>query len=192
LNEPRADADAAQDVDAETSFQEAPEAAAAPDAAAPAMRGVMPVSLSQGAPMYYGARQAMQLEKDIDERLAHLGVKVEPLEHMQPVQMPGAPYVVQQGPQGLYVGGGAAFLPPDGDYPGGSTGIPMDGYLAFDTGHGQQPYHGTLSPMQEAGIAERAPTSLLRQQHQRARRVRVLKTALGQPKWDSNGNALKH
>jgi hypothetical protein len=207
LNEERAsfDADAAaasasaHDAGDETSPQqeasEAPEAAAAPDAAAPAMRGVMPVSLSQGSPMYYGAKQAMQLEKDIDERLAHLGVKVEPLEHMQPVQMPaGAPYGMQQrpyglqqqrpyamqGPQGLYVGGGVAFLPPDGDYPGGSTGIPMDGYLAFDTGHGQQPYHGTLSPMQEAGIADRAPTtSLLRQ---RARRVRVLKTALGQPK----------
>ncbi len=35
-----------------------------------------------------------------------------------------------------------------GDYPGGSTGIPMDGYLAFETGHGTQPYHGTYAPMQ--------------------------------------------
>eukprot|EP00287_Rhodomonas_sp_CCMP768_P015700 CAMPEP_0196758188 /NCGR_PEP_ID=MMETSP1091-20130531/104055_1 /TAXON_ID=302021 /ORGANISM="Rhodomonas sp., Strain CCMP768" /LENGTH=448 /DNA_ID=CAMNT_0042106997 /DNA_START=9 /DNA_END=1356 /DNA_ORIENTATION=- len=47
-----------------------------------------------------------------------------------------------------------SFLPPDGDYPGGSTGIPMDGYIGFDTGHGQQPYHGTYAPMQESGIAD--------------------------------------
>ena len=32
--------------------------------------------------------------------------------------------------------GGPAMLPPDGDYPGGSSGVDMDGYLAFETGHG--------------------------------------------------------
>jgi len=36
-------------------------------------------------------------------------------------------------PQIMWVGAGPAFLPPDGDYPGGSTGIDADGYLAFET-----------------------------------------------------------
>jgi len=55
--------------------------------------------------------------------------------------------------QGLWVGSPPPYLPPDGDYPGGSTGIPMDGYLAFETGYGEEPYHGIYAPMQEAGIS---------------------------------------
>ncbi|EKX33836.1 hypothetical protein GUITHDRAFT_166356 [Guillardia theta CCMP2712] len=62
----------------------------------------------------------------------------------------------------LWVGSPMKFLPPDGDYPGGSTGIPLDGYLAYETGWANDgPFHGELAPMQEAGIASRArPTSL--------------------------------
>ncbi len=52
----------------------------------------------------------------------------------------------------LWVGSPEKFLPIDGDYPGGSTGIPEDGYIAYETGYGQQPYHGEIAPMQEAGI----------------------------------------
>uniref|UniRef100_A0A7S0DUZ3 Uncharacterized protein n=1 Tax=Hanusia phi TaxID=3032 RepID=A0A7S0DUZ3_9CRYP len=55
--------------------------------------------------------------------------------------------------QGLWVGSPPPYLPPDGDYPGGSTGIPMDGYLAFETGYAEEPYHGIYAPMQEAGIS---------------------------------------
>ena len=191
-----------EDVDAEMPNEQeaagASEAEAAPDAAQPAMRG-MPTALA-GYP-YYGAEHAMQLERDIDARLGAMGVKIEPLERMPSSQMSyaaqgqgpyagGWAYRGGKAPQGLYVGAGPAFLPPDGDYPGGSTGIPMDGYLAFETGYGAQPYHGTLSPMQEAGIADRAPTSSLRQREARSRRVRSVKTALGEPKVFARGFAF--
>jgi hypothetical protein len=63
--------------------------------------------------------------------------------------------VLQGLPTTLWVGSPDKFLPPDGDYPGGSTGIPEDGYLAYETGWGQQPYHGEIAPMQEAGIMAR-------------------------------------
>mmetsp|Transcript_3537 Transcript_3537/g.7150 ORF Transcript_3537/g.7150 Transcript_3537/m.7150 type:complete len:289 (+) Transcript_3537:14-880(+) len=57
----------------------------------------------------------------------------------------------------LWVGSPQKFLPPDGDYPGGQTGIPLDGYLAYETGWANDgPFHGELAPMQEAGIANRA------------------------------------
>jgi hypothetical protein len=37
----------------------------------------------------------------------------------------------------------------DGDYPGGSTGIPLDGYLAYETGWANDgPFHGELAPIQ--------------------------------------------
>jgi hypothetical protein len=59
--------------------------------------------------------------------------------------------------QRLWVGSPGKFLPPDGDYPGGATGIPEDGYLAYETGWGNDgPFHGELAPMQEAGIAQKA------------------------------------
>lgn len=133
LSEPRAPSDAGAapgDVDTERSIQgetaEASEGATPPDAPAQqrAMRAVRaPVSLA-GSP-YLGAKQAMQLERDIDARLASMGVKIEPLEQRpRPAQMPyAAPGPIPgRAPQGLYVGSGPAFLPPDGDYPGGSTG----------------------------------------------------------------------
>ena len=54
----------------------------------------------------------------------------------------------------LWVGSPGKYLPPDGDYPGGSTGIPEDGYIAYETGYANDgPFHGELAPMQEAGIA---------------------------------------
>mmetsp|Transcript_38441 Transcript_38441/g.75077 ORF Transcript_38441/g.75077 Transcript_38441/m.75077 type:complete len:329 (+) Transcript_38441:25-1011(+) len=60
-----------------------------------------------------------------------------------------------QRPQ-LWVGSPQKMLPPNGDYPGGSTGIPEDGYVAFETGYGADgPYHGLVAPMQEAGIMAR-------------------------------------
>lgn len=63
---------------------------------------------------------------------------------------------IQQQPRtGLWVGSPSKMLPPDGDYPGGSTGIPEDGYLAYETGWGEQPYHGMTAPMQEAGIMQK-------------------------------------
>jgi len=62
---------------------------------------------------------------------------------------------------GLWIGAPQSFLPPDGDYPGGSTGIPEDGYVAFETGYGQQPYHGLIAPMQEAGMMEARRRALI-------------------------------
>jgi hypothetical protein len=65
--------------------------------------------------------------------------------------------------QQKWVGSPQKFLPPDGDYPGGSTGIPMDGYLAYETGWANDgPFHGELAPIQEAGIADKVqrPQSL--------------------------------
>jgi len=39
----------------------------------------------------------------------------------------------------------------------GSTGIPEDGYIAYETGYmNDGPFHGELAPMQEAGIASKA------------------------------------
>lgn len=67
-----------------------------------------------------------------------------------------------QGPM-LWVGSPEKFLPPDGDYPGGSTGIPLDGYLAYEKGWANDgPFHGELAPMQEAGIADKAVPMALR------------------------------
>jgi len=65
--------------------------------------------------------------------------------------------------QKKWVGSPQKFLPPDGDYPGGSTGIPLDGYLAYETGWANDgPFHGELAPIQEAGISDKAqrPQSL--------------------------------
>ena len=68
----------------------------------------------------------------------------------------------RKGPM-LWVGSPEKFLPPDGDYPGGSTGIPLDGYLAYETGWANDgPFHGELAPMQEAGIADKAVPLALR------------------------------
>ena len=127
----------------------------------------------------------MELERDIDRRLAAMGVEVKPLQQMQqPAQLPASVgYRNPMGPKApqiMWVGAGPAFLPPDGDYPGGSTGIDADGYLAFETGHGTQPYHGMYAPMQDAGIANRAPSTSLRQI--RRGRARVLNKPLGLPK----------
>lgn len=82
---------------------------------------------------------------------------------LQQRNMQGARLV--QTPQGpmLWVGSPEKFLPPDGDYPGGSTGIPLDGYLAYETGWANDgPFHGELAPMQEAGIADKAVPMALR------------------------------
>ena len=65
--------------------------------------------------------------------------------------------------QQKWVGSPQKMLPPNGDYPGGATGIPMDGYLAYETGWANSgPFHGELAPLQEAGIADKAqrPQSL--------------------------------
>jgi len=57
--------------------------------------------------------------------------------------------------QQKWVGQPPKYLPPDGDYPGGATGIPLDGYLAYETGWGNDgPFHGELAPLQEAGVAK--------------------------------------
>ncbi|KAJ1494389.1 hypothetical protein T484DRAFT_1741466 [Baffinella frigidus] len=72
-----------------------------------------------------------------------------------------------QGPartQQKWVGGAPAYLPPDGDYPGGSTGIQQDGYIAYETGWANDgPFHGELAPLQEAGIAKSPVAQTLRQ-----------------------------
>jgi len=140
-------------------------------------------SLAGGS--FMGVREhEMELERDIDRRLAAMGVEVKPLQQMQqPAQLPasmGRNPMATKAPQIMWVGAGPAFLPPDGDYPGGSTGIDADGYLAFETGHGTQPYHGMYAPMQDAGIANRAPSTSLRQI--RRGRARVLNKPLGLPK----------
>mmetsp|Transcript_10587 Transcript_10587/g.21909 ORF Transcript_10587/g.21909 Transcript_10587/m.21909 type:complete len:291 (-) Transcript_10587:59-931(-) len=77
-------------------------------------------------------------------------------------QLPFAvPVKYLQRPQ-LWVGSPQKMLPPDGDYPGGQTGIPLDGYLAYETGWANDgPFHGELAPMQEAGIANQAKPSML-------------------------------
>jgi len=128
---------------------------------------------------------AMRLEQDIDARLSAMGVKVQPLQQMQPTMVPSG--VAPR--QGMWVGAGPSFLPPDGDYPGGSTGIPMDGYLAFETGYGTQPYHGTYAPMQEAGVANKVPASALGQLAA-VRPPLVVSRAMGQSKWDMHGNRM--
>jgi len=64
---------------------------------------------------------------------------------MQPHARPAGLARFQQ----KWVGSPQKFLPPDGDYPGGSTGIPLDGYLAYETGWANDgPFHGELAPMQ--------------------------------------------
>ena len=66
--------------------------------------------------------------------------------------------------QKKWVGSPPKYLPPDGDYPGGSTGVPLDGYLAYETGWGNDgPFHGELAPLQEAGIAKSPVAQTLRQ-----------------------------
>mmetsp|Transcript_46544 Transcript_46544/g.110888 ORF Transcript_46544/g.110888 Transcript_46544/m.110888 type:complete len:143 (+) Transcript_46544:128-556(+) len=109
---------------------------------------------------------AQSLQRQIARQLASMGVQA-------PQRAGNAGYALvplQGGAQGKFdtppqgrttqgMWGGPAMLPPDGDYPGGSSGIDMDGYLAFETGHGMEPYHGNQAPMQEAGIAaRRTPT----------------------------------
>ena len=60
--------------------------------------------------------------------------------------------------QQKWVGSPQKFLPPDGDYPGGSTGIPLDGYLAYETGWANDgPFHGELAPMQVAHASALCP-----------------------------------
>ena len=55
--------------------------------------------------------------------------------------------------QQKWVGQPPKLFPTDGDYPGGSTGLPEDGYVAFETGYGNDgPYHGLILPMQETGM----------------------------------------
>ena len=66
--------------------------------------------------------------------------------------------------QKKWVGSPPKYLPPDGDYPGGSTGVPLDGYLAYETGWGNDgPFHGELAPLQEAGIAKSPVAQTLQQ-----------------------------
>jgi len=78
-------------------------------------------------------------------------------QHVRPVGQQAARF------QQKWVGSPQKFLPPDGDYPGGSTGVPMDGYLAYETGYANDgPFHGELAPMQEAGIADNAQPQALR------------------------------
>ena len=72
------------------------------------------------------------------------------IQKLQFYSLPINPRAIPQ----LWVGSPGKFLPPDGDYPGGSTGIPEDGYIAYETGYADDgPFHGELAPMQEAGIA---------------------------------------
>jgi hypothetical protein len=196
-----ADADAdAEPAAADAADVEQPEQAAdAADVEQPAQPEEGPV-MARRAPTllagmgFMGVKEhEMHLERDIDRRLAAMGVEVKPLQQMQqpalrPTGMPYGSAMMAPGgapPQGLWVGAGPAFLPPDGDYPGGSTGIPADGYLAFETGHGTQPYHGTYAPMQEAGIANRARATSLRQGRSRPQ---VLSKSLGLPKVTNTPN----
>jgi len=66
--------------------------------------------------------------------------------------------------QQKWVGSPPAMLPPDGDYPGGSTGIQQDGYIAYETGWANDgPFHGEQAPLQEAGIAKSPVAQNLRQ-----------------------------
>jgi hypothetical protein len=95
-------------------------------------------------------------------QLTEAGRRVVSLPQLQQAYLQGARVVdTPRGPM-LWVGSPQKFLPPDGDYPGGSTGIPMDGYLAYETGWANDgPFHGELAPMQEAGIADKGvPTAL--------------------------------
>ena len=55
--------------------------------------------------------------------------------------------------QQMWVGSPQKMLPPDGDSPGGSTGIPEDGYIAYETGYADDgPFHGELAPMQVCNL----------------------------------------
>ena len=68
------------------------------------------------------------------------------VEMMQPYARPAGKILRFQQ---KWVGSPEKFLPPDGDYPGGSTGIPLDGYLAYEKGWANDgPFHGELAPMQ--------------------------------------------
>lgn len=59
----------------------------------------------------------------------------------------------RRSPQGLWVGAPPPMNPPNGDYPGGSSGIPLDGYIGFDTGYMEDgPYHGMYEPLLDAGL----------------------------------------
>ena len=142
--------------------------APAPVAGAPQMRAGFAPQLAAGQAAYTGVQQhAEALERDIDARLRAMGVRVVPLSAhgaraRRAGRYPSYPFRLARvgtwrspRQQGLWVGAPPALLPPDGDYPGGASGIPMDGYIAFDTGHASEPYHGTAAPMQEAGIADR-------------------------------------
>jgi len=91
------------------------------------------------------------------------GTRLVSMPQLQQQNLQGARVV--QTPKGpmLWVGSPQKFLPPDGDYPGGSTGIPLDGYLAYETGYANDgPFHGELAPIQEAGIADKAVPMALR------------------------------
>merc|ERR1719352_853799 len=96
-------------------------------------------------------------------QLTEAGRRVVSLPQLQQAYLQGARVVdTPRGPM-LWVGSPQKFLPPDGDYPGGSTGIPMDGYLAYETGWANDgPFHGELAPMQEAGIADKGVPMALR------------------------------
>mmetsp|Transcript_61619 Transcript_61619/g.165558 ORF Transcript_61619/g.165558 Transcript_61619/m.165558 type:complete len:281 (-) Transcript_61619:190-1032(-) len=82
---------------------------------------------------------------------------------MKTQQLPLVQYQHSRPVAQLWVGSPQKMLPPDGDYPGGSTGIPEDGYIAYETGYmNDGPFHGELAPMQEAGIASAVRVALPR------------------------------
>ena len=78
----------------------------------------------RGARVPTGAKlpRVAVLQREITRQLAGMGI-----------QQPRGAYAMappRAGGQGMYAP--APFLPPDGDYPGGSTGIPADGYISFE------------------------------------------------------------
>jgi len=82
--------------------------------------------------------------------------------------------------QKKWVGSPQKFLPPDGDYPGGQTGIPLDGYLAYETGWANDgPFHGELAPMQEAGIAKAPHPQSLYSSSRHARKPKLGQNVMG-------------
>eukprot|EP00292_Cryptomonas_paramecium_P021073 CAMPEP_0113696282 /NCGR_PEP_ID=MMETSP0038_2-20120614/21390_1 /TAXON_ID=2898 /ORGANISM="Cryptomonas paramecium" /LENGTH=170 /DNA_ID=CAMNT_0000618961 /DNA_START=321 /DNA_END=831 /DNA_ORIENTATION=+ /assembly_acc=CAM_ASM_000170 len=84
--------------------------------------------------------------------LMYKWVSANPLLQPSSPRMFAAPMGRRDG-QRLWVGAGPPMNPPDGDYPGGSTGIPLDGYIGFDTGYASDgPYHGMQAPLYEAGL----------------------------------------
>jgi len=145
--------------------------------------------------LYNGDRQ--QLQNQMPESWVGQGPKAAPVvvQHnsgnFQYIPNPGARRERARR-QMKWVGSPQKMLPPDGDYPGGSTGTPLDGYLAYETGWANDgPFHGELPPMQEAGIVDKAqrPQSLRAMPQQprqlveaRARRARYAAPRYAAPK----------